>query len=578
MIAPRHQDQIAPAMTSPLRPPSPIALAFAGDAPIELLSQMVEEISGELAIEPLLARIVERACRLLGADDGQIGLYDAHRDDLQIAATFGRKAGDSLPRVPRGLGLAGYVLACGRPVVCRYGDLPQPLSTESPDKQVLGMPIRCRGELIGIFGLGTWTPGLLGEDALTLLGHFSRHAAVAIDNARRYAAEKRRAERFALIARVAGIIASAPELDVLLQRAADAIHEVLDYPNVDIPLLDPTNPHVLVVRIRGGDYKRLIQNEDRLSIATGIMGAAVRERRSQLVNDVPNDPRYVTPPDVLTPLAELATPIMHGDDVLGVLNVEGDRPFDELDRVSLEIIAEHLAVAIQNARLFQQAGRLAIIEERHRLARELHDNVTQILSSISLLSQSLVEAWKKAPDDGERRVRRLGELSQMGFAEMRALLRELTLDEPGDPVASCPVAQALATEDLLGQQGLAMALRRIVAVMTPGDLHVLLHFDRYLAQPLASEQAMLRICQEGLSNVVRHARAHRVDIRASVDGDRVCLRIADDGEGIARGVRTGRGHASMLERIAELGGELRVSTRAPHGTVIEALLPRRDCP
>ena len=104
------------------------------------------------------------------------------------------------------------------------------------------------------------------------------------------------------------------------------------------------------------------------------------------MNDVTADPRYVTPPGVPGARAELAVPMIYGDEVLGVINVEGDQPFDELDRMSLGIVAEHLAVAIHNARLNEQSQRLAVLEERQRLARELHDNVTQILSSISLMA------------------------------------------------------------------------------------------------------------------------------------------------------------------------------------------------
>ena len=110
-------------------------------------------------------------------------------------------------------------------------------------------------------------------------------------------------------------------------------------------------PDTLVVRIRGGYYQRTIHTVDRLPIAAGIMGAAVRERATQLVNDVRADPRYVCPPNVAPAQAELAVPICSAERVLGVLNVEGNRRFDDLDRRSLEIIADYLAVAIENARL-----------------------------------------------------------------------------------------------------------------------------------------------------------------------------------------------------------------------------------
>jgi len=391
---------------------------------LELLSQMVEEISGELALEPLLARLVERACKLIGADDGAIGLYVPERDIIRTAASHAIPGAQLHAELPRGHGLTGRVLELGKPVRCRYGDLPHPSRTAAREMNMIGMPIMSRGELIGVFGIGAWPPKQLGDAEQALLEHFARHAAVAIVNARRYADEQRRAARFAMIARVAGLIASETELDQLLQRAADSIHELLGFASVDIPLLEPPDMQTLVIRVRGGEYKKRIHHVDRLPISSGIMGAAARTRRTQLVNDVAADPRYVTPPGVPRAGAELAVPMTYDDEVLGVINVEGDERFDELDLMSLGVVAEHLAVAIHNARLKEQSQRLAVLEERQRLARELHDNVTQILSSISLMAQSLSAAWGKDPRDGERRAARLGQLAQMAFDEMRALLAQ----------------------------------------------------------------------------------------------------------------------------------------------------------
>jgi two-component system NarL family sensor kinase len=129
---------------------------------------------------------------------------------------------------------------------------------------------------------------------------------------RLFALEKRRAGRLALIARIGRIVSANLTLDEMLQKAADAIHELLGYPNVDIPLLDPADPATLIVRVRGGGYKRAITHEDRLPVRRGVMGAAVRLRRVQLVNDVAKDSRYIQPPGKIAVRAELAIPIQIG--------------------------------------------------------------------------------------------------------------------------------------------------------------------------------------------------------------------------------------------------------------------------
>ena len=537
---------------------------------------MVEEISGELALEPLLARLVERACNLIGADDGAIGLYVPDRDIIRTAASHAIPEAELHAELPRGHGLTGRVLELGAPLRCRYGDLPHPSRIAAREMNVIGMPIVSRDQLIGVFGIGVWPPKQLGDAEQALLEHFARHAAVAIVNARRYSDEQRRAARFAMIARVAGLIASETELDQLLQRAADAVHELLGFASVDIPLIEPPDLQTLVIRIRGGEYKRCIHQVDRLAVGQGVMGAAARTRRVQLVNDVASDPRYVTPPGMPRPRAELAVPMLYGDELLGVVNVEGDGPFDELDRMSLVIVAEHLAVAIHNARLNEQSQRLVVIEERQRLARELHDNVTQIVSSISLMAQSLSAAWRRDPLDGERRAARMGELAQMAFGEMRALLRELM---PGEPPSGIPQSAAplhVLAGALLTQHGLATAVTRLLPVMVPGNLALHLDVDSYVPQAVPLERALLRVCQEAVSNVIRHAEARRVKVSLRVDAERVHLRVADDGRGIAADAPRGLGIASMERRLTELGGSLRIRPRRPRGTVLLTSTPRRD--
>ena len=543
---------------------------------LELLSQMVEDVSGELALEPLLARLVERACKLIGADDGAIGLYVPERDVIRTAASHAIPEAQLHAELPRGHGLTGRVLELGAPLRGRYGDLPHPSRTAAQDMQVIGMPITSRGELIGVFGIGVWPPKRLGDAEQGLLEHFARHAAVAIVNARRYADEQRRAARFAMIARIAGLIASETELDQLLQRAADAIHELLGFASVDIPLIEPPDLQTLVIRIRGGEYKQRIHQVDRLPISVGIMGAAARTRRTQLVNDVTADPRYVTPPGVQGARAELAVPMLYGEELLGVVNVEGDRPFDELDRMSLGVVAEHLAVAIHNARLNEQSQRLAVLEERQRLARELHDNVTQILSSISLMAQSLSAAWRKDAADGERRAARMGELAQMAFEEMRALLRELLPGEATFGTAPSAAPLHVLAGALLEQHGLATAVTRLLPVMVPGNLALRLDFDGYVPQTARHERALLRVCQEAVSNVIRHAEAKRVKVTVRVDGEHVQLRVADDGRGMLLHAPSGIGLASMERRLVELGGSLALKPRRPQGTIVQATVPRTD--
>ncbi|HEY3230700.1 MAG TPA: GAF domain-containing protein, partial [Roseiflexaceae bacterium] len=220
---------------------------------------------------------------------------------------------------------------------------------------------------------------------------FARHAAIAIDNARRYELERRRTEQLTLIARIGRVLIADLPLDELLQSAADVIHELLGYPNVGIPLIDPADPLTLVARTFGGQYRSIAHGEYRLPISAGIIGAAARTRQVQLVNDVTADPRYILAPGAVGIRAELAVPIVSGDEVLGVLNVESGDRFSEDDATSLQIVADQLAVAIINARLFEA--------ERRRTARITTINRIGRLITSSLSLNDIVQTAAEAIAD-----------------------------------------------------------------------------------------------------------------------------------------------------------------------------------
>jgi signal transduction histidine kinase len=548
----------------------------------ESVRAVVETISGELELQPLLESILRHACELIGAEHGTIGLVDPARDLIRTAASYRMPPGEDGAEMPRGVGLAGAVLERGTPVVLeRYGDLAYPTQPEFADHCVIGMPIEWHGRMIGFLGVGG--PGSrLGAQEVETLALFARPAAIAIANAWRYEDERQRADRMALVARVARLVTADLRLEELLQRAADATHELLGFPNLAIPLIDPEQPGILVLTVKGGHYKRRIPGEYRIPITTGLMGEAVRTRRPVLVNDVTADPRYLPTPGGEPGRAELAVPILLGDRVLGVVNVERDEPFSEEDAAIVGIIADQLAVAIENARLYASAQQVAVLEERQRLARELHDAVTQHLSSLTLIAQTLGPAYGRGREEGESRARRVVELSQVALDEMRVLLAELrprAHDKHAGPEAEAPAGSARAR---LRHHGLAEALALLAGDVSCDALPVDADLTRYVPRPLAEEEALYRIAQEGLSNVVKHAGATYVQLQLATDGRTTVLTITDDGRGFTTSVEQTGEHAvqmgglgllTMRERATAIGATIRIDSAAGQGTTIEVVVP-----
>ena len=402
---------------------------------------------------------------------------------------------------------------------------------------------------------------------------------MAIQNALRYGREQRRTERMTLIARVARLTASGLEPEELVATAAQVIHDQLCYPNVVIPLLHRGDPDFLRFRAHAGAYRDVFETPYDLPVTIGITGAAVATREVQVVNDVRKDPRYAPPPLPINVRTELAAPIVLGDEVFGCINIEGLEPFDDDDVASVQIIADHLAVGIKNARLSVEARQAAVMRERQRLARDLHDAVSQALSSISLMSQSLVSAWQRDPAEGERRARRLEELSRLAFAEMRALLRELR-PATAEAVALDEVATGSASD--VRRIGLAASLQRFAVVLAPQTPAIRFDFSQYRSQSPALEEGLFLICREALSNAIRHSDALRVDVIASIVLDVLTVSVADNGRGFdptdqvaaaAQDTEHGIGLSTMRERATTLGGVCEIQSQPGEGTLVLIRVP-----
>ncbi|MGH2599363.1 MAG: PAS domain S-box protein [Dehalococcoidia bacterium] len=255
----------------------------------------------------------------------------------------------------------------------------------------------------------------------------------------------------------------------------------------------------------------------------------------------------------------LAAPMLLNDQVTGILSLAHARPnFYSAQHARLAgAIANQAAVAIENARLYGQAQSLAVVEERQRLARELHDSVTQSLFSMTMISGALPRLLARDPARALERTERLHELSQGALAEMRALIFELHPES-------------------LEREGLAVALeKQAAAVRARHGIRVETDLTAELDATLEVQEALFRIAQEAMNNAVKHARAHRLIVRLRQDGATMVLDVEDDGVGFDPSGRfPGHfGHRSMRERAQALGGTLSIDSALGEGAHIRASIP-----
>jgi signal transduction histidine kinase len=259
----------------------------------------------------------------------------------------------------------------------------------------------------------------------------------------------------------------------------------------------------------------------------------------------------------------LGVPIVAKGDIIGAFYLTEKRgtpsAFDERDEKVISVLAAHAAIAIENARLFEASRELSVIEERNRLARELHDAMAQNLFSLSLTAQAAGGLVRSDPGRAEAEIDRVRKLARETQAELRSLVFEL---RPPDLEADGLVATVRKDLEVLGR---THGLRADLQVRGTPDLDSEVETELY------------RIVQEALNNVVRHANAATITVDVDAGGGTVMITVRDDGVGFdpgARAIRERRlGLTSMRERAEGLGGKIVVESAPGSGTVVTVEVP-----
>jgi len=305
----------------------------------------------------------------------------------------------------------------------------------------------------------------------------------------------------------------------------------------------------------------------------GMLGVLLTEGKPERLADIRKDPRFEGWPPAHPKMSHfLGVPVRDGDQVLGIIfaanktsAAAADRGFTERDEEILSLFAAHAAIALTNARLYERSRELSVVQERSRLARDLHDAVTQKLFSIRAHARAAAVLAAREPVDTARvraEIEVVGELGAEAHAELRAVI------------------DGLAPPDLEAA-GLAESLRRY-AVLAGRAHGVPVTFSAGCLPALGpqSEAALYRVAQEALHNALRHAGASGVTVTLGRTGRRVVLQVSDDGHGFVTEQPSGGlgiGLDSMRERAAAAGGKLTIRSDAK-GTVVRMTVPFRTVP
>ncbi|MFN2232595.1 MAG: GAF domain-containing protein [Anaerolineales bacterium] len=294
---------------------------------------------------------------------------------------------------------------------------------------------------------------------------------------------------------------------------------------------------------------------ERLPVGDSFAGLVIEQGKPLLLNDPESEMQAYYRNHNLRTL--LAVPLIVDDTIIGALDVV-NKPggFTNGDIQLIQLFADQVAIAIEHALLHQQAEKLAVIEERQRLARELHDSVTQALYSVTLYADATRMAISAGKNEvANEHLRELQKMAREAMMDMRLLIFELH-----PPV--------------LEEEGLVTAVQtRLETVEARSGLRTSLHVEGEENRlPLSIEEELYRVVQEALSNAVKHAKAETISIDFLYEDDHFCLEVRDDGRGFNRADARqsgGLGLRGIEERVERIGGNLIIESAAEMGTALK---------
>jgi signal transduction histidine kinase len=425
---------------------------------------------------------------------------------------------------------------------------------------VVIIPITYHGRTIGTLNAYYTVASMQDEAERAFLATMADQAALALENARLFAETQQHIREIDALFHADEQLHQSLLLDEVLQALVDVAVDNLGADKSLVVAFDEVGGPWRVRASRG-------YNDELVAIADNVLasleGKSASQNQTRVVEDAERDGRTLralTGPAGIK--AYIDIPIVVGGESFGVFSVNFTAPrrFSNEDVRLYSALAQRAAMAIENARLYARAQDAASLEERQRLARELHDSVSQALYGIALGGRTARTLLDRDPAKARDPLDYVMSLAEAGLAELRALIFELR-------------PESLELEGLIAafnKQAAALTARHGIAVDTD--------FDNEPELPLRVKEGINRIGQEAMHNTVKHAHAKHVDLRMVHERGLLVLEVRDDGEGFEpNGEFPGHlGITSMRERARAVGGELRIQSAPGRGTVIRLAIPAPD--
>jgi signal transduction histidine kinase len=520
-------------------------------------------LASELSLPMVLQRIVDLAAQVTDARYGALGVIDDGGELVEFITTgLSAKQRRAIGPLPRGHGILGLLIREPRSVrIENIGDHPNSVGfpPHHPTmRSFLGAPIQAMGKVYGNIYLTEKrsAPHFSEQDEESLV-ILATQAGAAIANATLYAQTHQRERWLDALRDITGDILAGSDADSLLAAIAEHARDLADADSASI-LTTGANPGLLVVAAAVGAHAEQVRGQA-VPAGKSISGEVMESGRPLVTEAAAAHRGGYQPilrlgrvgPAIFVPLRIRG----RATGTLMVANLVGGRTFNQETVRLVETFADQASVAIQYARAQADVRRLELMEERERIARELHDGIIQSLFAVGMNLQSTA-LMSKSPETSARVDSAVEELDRV-IRDLRNYIFGL---RPGI-LADRQLNQAL---EALGEE-----------VGSTSHIAIEVEVDGAVSATLSSRShEIVQLTREALSNITRHSRATHAAVRLSRRGANAVLAIEDDGIGFdARGSSSGSGLRNMRERAAAMGGALRISSSNGKGTKLRFTFP-----
>jgi two-component system sensor histidine kinase DevS len=544
------------------------------------LHQASLELVKDVSLETLLERIATVACEQAEARYAALGVLD-DEGKLEKFISVGMSEAETkrIPHPPLGKGLIGELMNAKEPLRVpviqkhprSYGFPPNHPQMTS----FLGVPIRTGERQLGqIYLTDKIGAAEFNDDDEKIIQMLAAYAAAAIQNARLYKHLKerdialtRRSEDLTLLNDFASTLTASLELDEILNKTLALVMNYMKVEAGEIFLLEDDHKTLRLVLHRG-QAAEAFWTRNRFKMNEGFIGLVAKNREPIISHNLANEAHFLRDSVVKAGFRQIACiPLESTENMVGVLSVatRSKSPIDERDIRLLTAVANWAALAIENARLHQNARRLAILEERERIGMDLHDGIIQSIFGVGLSLENISHLVKENPQKAQEGIKHsIDDLNQT-IRDLRSYILDLRPRQ-------------------LNGEGLMDGLRRLITEYRAHTLSeaVLTGPKEPLDDmPQNHALAMFHICQEALANAAKHAAAKHLEVTVWVTSDRVLMEIQDNGRGFdmeKMSSSLGHGLANMQTRARNVGGEVDISSTRNEGTTVLAWVPRSSTP